>query len=104
MKQKLKIVFMGTPTIATYVLQALLELPLEVVAVVTQPDKKVGRKQVLTASPVKELAIKHNLLVLQPNHIRESEETLQQLVPDAIITCAYGMFLPQAILDIPTIN
>lgn len=104
MKQKLKIIFMGTPTIATYVLKALLELPVEVVAVVTQPDKKVGRKQILTASPVKALALEHNLHVLQPNHIRECKEEIQTLQPDAIITCAYGMFLPQSILDIPLID
>jgi methionyl-tRNA formyltransferase len=104
MKTKLRIVFMGTPSIATFVLQALLELPIEVVGVVTQPDKKVGRKQVVTASPVKKLALKNKLNILQPMHISQSKEQLQQLKPDAIITCAYGMFLPQSILDIPTID
>jgi methionyl-tRNA formyltransferase len=73
MKTKLRIVFMGTPSIATFVLQALLELPIEVVGVVTQPDKKVGRKQVVTASPVKKLALKNKLNILQPMHISQSK-------------------------------
>lgn len=104
MNQKYKIIFMGTPTIATFVLKALLELPVEVVAVVTQPDKKVGRKQVLSPSPVKVLAEQNDLYVLQPYQIKDVKEELDELNPDAIVTCAYGMFLPQSILDIPTID
>lgn len=104
MKDTPRIVFMGTPKIATYVLKALLELPVEVVGVVTQPDKKVGRKQVLTPSPVKQLALKHDLTIMQPKYIAEAEESLTKLQVDAIVTCAYGMFLPSSILQIPTVD
>ncbi len=101
---KKKIVFMGTPIFATAVLDALLKIDVNVVAVVTQPDKKVGRKQVLTASPVKQLALKNDIPVLQPTRVMDCLEDLQSFQPDAIVTCAYGMFLPQAILDVPQIE
>jgi methionyl-tRNA formyltransferase len=101
---KKKIVFMGTPIFATAVLNALLDMDVEVLAVVTQPDKKVGRKQVLSAPPVKLLALEHQLPVLQPNRVIECLNTLKDYKPDAIVTCAYGMFLPQEILDVPLIE
>jgi methionyl-tRNA formyltransferase len=101
---KKKIVFMGTPIFATAVLSALLDIDVEVVAVVTQPDKKVGRKQVLSAPPIKLLALEHHIPILQPNRVIDCLNTLKNYKPDAIITCAYGMFLPQEILDVPLIE
>ena len=101
---KKKIVFMGTPIFATAVLNALLDIDVEVVAVVTQPDKKVGRKQVLTAPPVKLLALEHQIPVLQPRRVIDCLDALKEYKPDALVTCAYGMFLPQEILDVPFIE
>ncbi len=95
---------MGTPVFATAILTALLESDVDVVAIVCQPDKKVGRKQILTAPPIKKLALEHGLMVHQPQHIKDLLDTLKQMDLDAIITCAYGMFLPQSILDIPKID
>ncbi len=91
---------MGTPSIGASVLQALLEIDVHVVAVVTQPDKKVGRKQVLQASPVKELALKHNLVVYQPFKPSDIFSMLSSYDIDGIVTCAFGMFLPQNVLDL----
>lgn len=99
-----KIVFMGTPAFSVPILEALIEAEdLDIVAVVTQPDRKVGRKQILTASPVKELALKHNLLVLQPEKLSGSEEmeTILALEPDLLITAAYGQYVPTKLLHTP---
>lgn len=96
-----KIVFMGTPTFSAPILEALLaDEQYEVIAVVTQPDRKVGRKHVLTPSPVKEVALAHDLLILQPEKISGSPEMGQliDLAPDLIITAAYGQFLPTKLL------
>ncbi|MDN6161497.1 MAG: methionyl-tRNA formyltransferase, partial [Atopostipes sp.] len=99
-----KIVFMGTPEFSVPILKALIEnSELEIAAVLTQPDRKVGRKQVLTAPPVKELAVKHNLTVLQPEKLSGSEEMerIIDLKPDLIITAAYGQYLPTKLLNTP---
>lgn len=98
-----KIVFMGTPQFAVPVLEGLIENNYEILAVVTQPDRKVGRKKVLTPTPVKEAALAHQLKVLQPEKISGSEEMewIIQMQPDLIITAAFGQFLPQALLDAP---
>ncbi|MEB3364557.1 formyltransferase family protein [Lactobacillus sp. R2/2] len=90
------IIFLGTPNFAVPILKALSDSNYEIKAVVTQPDKKVGRKQKLTQSPVKELAEKLNLPVFQPAKLSKSEE-LNQLVEmhaDLVITAAYGQFYP----------
>ena len=105
MKDK-KIVFMGTPIFAKNVLEKLIE-EVNVIAVVTQPDKEVGRKKVLTKSPVKVFAEEHNIKVLQPIKLRKEYEDIINLKPDMIITCAYGQILPKELLDYPeykTIN
>lgn len=97
-----KLIFMGTPQFAVPILEALIQDErYEIAAVVTQPDRKVGRKRVLTASPVKTIAIAHHIQVLQPEVLRESEalHTIIDLHPDVIITAAYGQFLPQSLLD-----
>lgn len=99
-EKKLKIVFMGTPSFSVPVLEGLLEkYPIR--AVVTQPDRLIGRKQILTAPPVKECAEKNTILVLQPEKIKESVEEILSLEPDLIITCAYGQILPKELLEYP---
>ncbi|GAW64621.1 methionyl-tRNA formyltransferase [Ligilactobacillus acidipiscis DSM 15836] len=95
------IVFMGTPQFAVPVLEGLLKQAYDVKAVVTQPDRPVGRKHRLTASPVKEVAVKNNIEVLQPEKISGSEEMKRviDLAPDLIVTAAYGQFLPSKLLN-----
>lgn len=98
-----KIVFMGTPKFAVPVLEMLIE-NYGVDLVITQPDKKVGRKKVLTPPPVKVVALENNIKVLQPEKISTDEETyntLKDLNPDLIITAAYGQLVPDKILEIP---
>lgn len=99
----MKIVFMGTPDFAVPSLQALLDAGHEVCAVYTQPDKPQGRKQILTAPPVKELALAHNIPVCQPATLKNEDEQakLRALAPEVIIVVAYGKLLPKAVLDIP---
>ena len=98
-----KIVFMGTPKFAVPVLEMLIE-NYGVDLVITQPDKKVGRKKVLTPPPVKVVALENDIKVLQPEKISTDEETyntLKELNPDIIITTAYGQLVPEKILEIP---
>ena len=100
---KIKVVFMGTPYFAVPVLEGLIE-NYEVVGVVSQPDKRVGRKQELVNTPIKEVALKHNILVFQPEKIKEDYEDILKLNPDIIVTCAYGKIIPSAILDYPRLG
>lgn len=100
---KKKIVFMGTPKFAVPVLEMLIE-KYGVDLVITQPDKKVGRKKVLTAPPVKVVAEEKGIKVLQPEKISNDENVLSELKelnPDIIITAAYGQLVPETILEIP---
>lgn len=99
MKDK-KIVFMGTPDFSVPVLQMLIENT-NVCLVVTQPDKKIGRKKEVVFSPVKNEAIKNNIPVFQPSRIKEDYEVLKNMDIDLIVTCAYGQIIPKAILDMP---
>ena len=96
----MRVVFMGTPTFAVPILEELIK-NYEVVLVVTQPDKEVGRKKILTPSPVKEVAIKNNIEVFQPTKIREDYQKIIDANPDIIITAAYGQIIPKIILDYP---
>ena len=100
----MKIVFAGTPEFAVPVLQVLLDSPHEVSAVYTQPDRPAGRGRQLRASPVKALALAHGLPVHQPVSLKGAEEqaVLAALQPDLMVVVAYGLLLPQAVLDIPT--
>lgn len=99
----MRVVFMGTPDFAVPSLQALLDAGHEVAAVYTQPDKPQGRKQILTAPPVKTLALEHDIPVFQPNTLKNEDEQarLRELAPEVIIVVAYGKLLPKAVLDIP---
>ncbi len=99
----MKIVFAGTPDFAVPTLQALLDSPYEVCAVYTQPDRPAGRGRKLTPSPVKALATLHNIPVYQPENFKQSPdiEQLRALNADLLVVVAYGLILPQAVLDIP---
>ena len=102
---KLKIIFMGTPDFALPALQALLDdEDFDVIAVVTQEDKKIGRKQVLTQPAVKELALKNGLTVLQPDKIKGNQkfiDLVKNLHPDIFVVVAYGQIIPKDLLQIP---
>lgn len=96
----LKIVFMGTPSFSVPILEALID-KYDVIGVVTQPDKKVGRKQEIVFSPVKECALKHNLKIFQPVKIKTEYEEIMNLNPDIIITAAYGQLVGMKLLNSP---
>lgn len=98
--KKLKIVFMGTPEFSVPVLEGLIE-NYEVILVVTQPDKYVGRHKELKFSSIKEVAIKNNIPVFQPTKIRTDYQEIIDLKPDLVVTCAYGQIIPKVILDCP---
>ncbi|MFM5560039.1 methionyl-tRNA formyltransferase [Aeromonas rivipollensis] len=103
---KLKLIFAGTPDFAARHLAALLSSDHEVVAVYTQPDKPAGRGQKLTASPVKELALAHDLPVYQPASLRNeaAQAELAALGADLMVVVAYGLILPKAVLDTPRLG
>ena len=102
----MRIVFAGTPDFAARHLQALLETDHEIVAVYTQPDRPAGRGQKLVASPVKQLAVEQGIPVHQPVRLKDADAqaTLASLTPDLLIVVAYGLILPQAVLDIPRLG
>ncbi len=104
----MKIIFAGTPEFAAVALDALLKTDHEIVAVYTQPDRKAGRGQKLHASAVKQLALEHNIPVYQPLHFKSSTEEglaaqqeLAALGADIMVVAAYGLILPQVVLDTP---
>lgn len=99
MKDK-KVVFMGTPDFAVPVLKKLIENT-NVVLVVTQPDKKIGRHQEVVSTPIKKVAIENNIPVFQPEKIREDYQIILDQNPDIIITCAYGQIIPAILLETP---
>lgn len=98
-----KIVFMGTPDFSVPVLRSVIQAGYEVIAVVTQPDRPVGRKKVLTPPPVKVEAQKHGIPVLQPEKVKNKEDlqAVLNLEPELIITAAFGQILPKQLLDAP---
>ncbi|WP_070884835.1 methionyl-tRNA formyltransferase [Pseudomonas sp. D1-3] len=103
MTEALRIVFAGTPEFAAAHLKALLDTPHQIVAVYTQPDRPAGRGQKLMPSPVKQLAVEHAIPVLQPPSLKDAaaQAELAALEPDLLVVVAYGLILPQAVLDIP---
>lgn len=100
MKDK-RVVFMGTPDFAVPVLEKLIENT-NVVLVVTKKDAYVGRKKILTESPVAMCAHEHNIEVYKPNKLKEDYEYILNKKPDIIITCAYGSIVPKVVLDYPS--
>lgn len=99
-----KIIFMGTPNFSVSVLEGLIkqDKDFQIVAVVTQPDKPVGRKKVLTAPPVKEKAMEYNIPIYQPNNLKDQGviDELKSYQPDLIVTAAFGQFLPDDVLNL----
>ncbi len=99
----IKTIFMGTPDFAVPILNTLMQNT-EVVLVVSQPDAYVGRKKILTSSPVKKCALEHNIPVFTPYKIREDFEELKKYDADLIVTCAYGQIVPVEVLEIPKLG
>lgn len=99
----LKVVFMGTPDFSVPVLKMLINNT-NVIGVVTQPDKPVGRGGKISITPVKEVALEYNIPIYQPNKIREEYQDILNLNPDIIITCAYGQIVPKEVLDYPRLG
>lgn len=99
----MRIVFMGTPDFAAASLQNLITNQQQVVAVVTQPDRPKGRGKQVQAPPVKQLALQHNIPILQPSTIKTEDffQTLKELEPECIVVVAYGKILPPTILNLP---
>ncbi|PAW09201.1 methionyl-tRNA formyltransferase [Vibrio sp. V1B] len=106
MSQSLRIVFAGTPDFAARHLAALLSSEHEVIAVYTQPDRPAGRGKKLTASPVKTIALEHDIPVYQPENFKsdEAKQELADLNADIMVVVAYGLLLPQVVLDAPKLG
>ena len=102
----MRIVFAGTPEFAAQHLQALLDAGRQIVAVYTQPDRPAGRGQKLMPSPVKQLALQHGIAVYQPQTLRApaAQAELAALAPDLMVVVAYGLILPQVVLDTPRLG
>ncbi|WP_374322626.1 methionyl-tRNA formyltransferase [Aquipseudomonas alcaligenes] len=102
----MRIVFAGTPEFAAQHLQALLDAGREIAAVYTQPDRPAGRGQKLMPSPVKQLALQHGIAVYQPQTLRDpaAQAELAALTPDLMVVVAYGLILPQVVLDTPRLG
>jgi len=100
----MKIVFMGTPDFAANILKQLLANNHQIVLVVSQPDRPVGRKKELIETPVKKIAKANNIEVFQPERIKLDFERIKILKPDLIITAAYGQIIPKELLDIPRLG
>jgi methionyl-tRNA formyltransferase len=106
-RRTLKLVFCGTPQFAVPTLEALIAASHDISLVLTQPDRPVGRKQVLTAPPVKQTALAHGIEVMQPEKIKNNLELrarLEAIAPDAIVVVAYGRIIPKWMLDLPRLG
>lgn len=102
----MRVVFMGTPEFAVPSLEMLIKEDIEVIAAVTQPDRPVGRKRIITPPPVKMVAVEHNIPVYQPERVKDEEfvKVLTTLQPDIITVVAFGQILPSQVLKIPKIG
>ena len=103
-KKTARIIFMGTPEISAKVLEGLILDGYNIVALIAQPDRLVGRKKILTPVPTKVVAEKYNIPVYQPEKIRKDYEFVKEINPDLILTLAYGQIVPQGLLDIPSLG
>ncbi|AVP49182.1 methionyl-tRNA formyltransferase [Williamsoniiplasma luminosum] len=103
--KKYNVVFCGTPEIGATILKQLIQMEeVNLMLVICQPDKLVGRKKELLPPPVKQIALENNLKVIQPQKIIDDFEVIKQANPDFIITCAYGQFIPEKILNLAKIE
>jgi len=100
----IRIVYMGTPELSADILRGLIENGFNIIALIAQQDKPVGRKHIIEPVPTKKVAIEYNIPVYQPLKIRNDFDFLYDLKPDLIITCAYGQIVPQGLLDIPRLG
>lgn len=100
----MKIVFMGTATFSEAVLKSLIENNYDIIQVVSQPDRKVGRKKEIKMPEVKVVALEHDIPVFQPQRIKEDYQAIIDAKPDLIITAAYGQMIPQEVLDCPRLG
>lgn len=98
---KSRVVFMGTPDFAVPILEMLIAST-NVVMVVTQPDKEVGRQKIKQKSPVKLLAEQKHIPIFQPSRIKKDYEAIKEVKPDLIVTCAYGQIIPASLLEVPS--
>ena len=96
-----RILFMGTPSISSYVLERMIQYGFNIVGVISQPDRPTGRKHLITPTPTKEVASKYKIPVYQPEKIRKDYEFVKEINPDLILTLAYGQILPEGLLAIP---
>ena len=96
----LKIIFMGTPIFSVEILKNLIK-DYNVIGIVTQPDKKIGRNKTVSYPPVKDFALKNNIKVFQPIKIKTEFDEILKMNPDIIITCAYGQIIPKEMIDYP---
>ncbi len=96
-----RVVFMGTPVFASAVLKSLIKEEYDVVAVVTQPDKPIGRDQKMMPTPIKTMALTFDIPVLQPLKVKDAIDDILSFQPDMIVTCAYGQMLPKRLLETP---
>ncbi|MGI6608748.1 MAG: methionyl-tRNA formyltransferase [Erysipelotrichaceae bacterium] len=99
-----RIIFMGTPVFGKEILRCLVENNYNVIAVVSQPDKKVGRKQIITFCPVKQYALEQGIKVIQPIRIKDDFHDILDLKADLIVTCAYGQLIPDQLLKAPRLG
>lgn len=97
-----RVLFMGTPKMSADLLELLIKNGVNIIAVIAQEDKEVGRKKILEPVPTKIVAKQHNIPVYQPSKIKDNYEFVRDLKPDLILTFAYGQIVPQGLLDIPT--
>lgn len=104
MNQGKRIIFMGTPDIAAHALQSLIDAGYQFIAVISQPDRKVGRKQEVMPTAVKKVALHADIPVLQPERIGTISAEISALKPDLILTMAFGQLVPESILSIPPLG
>ncbi len=103
-KNEIRLLFMGTPEISAKVLKTVINEGYNVIGVIAQPDRPVGRKGILEKVPTKIVAEQHDIPVFQPVKIRKEYEFVKELKPDIILTIAYGQIVPQGLLDIPRLG
>ena len=102
---KIRTIFMGTPEFACSILEQLYqEEAIELIALVSQPDRKVGRKQIIELTPTKKIAVEHGTPVYQPEKLKQDYQMIMDLQPDLIITCAYGQMVPDDVLNLPKLG
>lgn len=104
MKNKTRILYMGTPELSAVILKGLIDNGYNIVGLICQEDKPVGRKGIVEPVPTKKVAIDNGINVYQPHRIRFDYDFVKDLKPDLIVTCAYGQILPQGLLDIPVLG